>query len=109
MLLLSSADFFSKISLFQNSFRNVIRVSNGFDPDQDRHSVGPDLVPNCLQGLSADDESGRQQEKEEKHLEFSRSGLDLKSKLKGYPFVFNRIILFGMVHCIYQGVTGWYL
>ena len=25
------------------------------DPDQDRHSVGPDLGPNCLQMLSADD------------------------------------------------------
>ena len=32
-----------------NSFRNTIRVSNGLDPDQDRHSVGPDLDPNCLQ------------------------------------------------------------
>ena len=37
---LSSADFFSKIS-----FWNTIRVSN---------SVGPDLGPNCLQRLSAD-------------------------------------------------------
>ena len=27
------------------------------DPDQDRHSVGPDLGPNCLQRLSADDKS----------------------------------------------------
>ena len=25
------------------------------DPDQDGHSVGPDLDPNCLQRLSADD------------------------------------------------------
>ena len=25
------------------------------DPDQARHFVGPDLSPNCLQGLSADD------------------------------------------------------
>ena len=24
------------------------------DPDQDRYSVGPDLCPNCLQRLSAD-------------------------------------------------------
>ena len=28
------------------------------DPDQDRRSVGPDLVPNCLQGLSVDNKSG---------------------------------------------------
>ena len=32
-------------------------MSNGLDPDQDRHSVGPDLGPNCLQRLSADDKS----------------------------------------------------
>ena len=24
-------------------------MSNRFDPDQDRHSVGPDLGPNCFQ------------------------------------------------------------
>ena len=51
-----SADLF-KISSFKNSFRNTIRVSNGLNPDKDRHSVGPDLGPNCLQRLSADDRS----------------------------------------------------
>ena len=32
-------------------------MSNDLDPDQDRHSVGPDLGTNCLQilKLSADD------------------------------------------------------
>ena len=30
------------------------RVSNSLDPDQAPHFVGPDLGPNCLQGLSAD-------------------------------------------------------
>ena len=30
-------------------------MSNILDPDQDRHCVGPDLGPNCLQRLSADD------------------------------------------------------
>ena len=30
-------------------------MSNGLDPDQDLHSVGPDLGPNCLQRLTADD------------------------------------------------------
>ena len=57
MLLLLSADFFSKLTFSKNPFRNTSRVSNGFDPDQDRHTVGPDLGPNCLQRLSADDES----------------------------------------------------
>ena len=34
-----------------------MRVSKGLDPYQDRHSVGPDLGPNCFQRLSADDKS----------------------------------------------------
>ena len=32
-------------------------MSNSLDPDQDRQNVGPDLHPNCLQTLSADDKS----------------------------------------------------
>ena len=32
-------------------------MSIGLDPDQDGHPVGPDLGPNCLQRLSADDRS----------------------------------------------------
>ena len=45
---------FFKINFFKKKyFRNTVRVSNSFDPDQDRHSVGPDLGPNCLQRLSA--------------------------------------------------------
>ena len=41
---------FFKINIFKNSFRNTFRVSNGLDPDQDRHSVGPDhLDQNRLQ------------------------------------------------------------
>ena len=30
-------------------------VSISLDPDQARHLVGPDVGPNCLQTLSADD------------------------------------------------------
>ena len=30
-------------------------MSNSLDPDQDRHSVGSNLGPNCMQKLSADD------------------------------------------------------
>ena len=36
-----------------------MRMSNCLDPDQDRHFVGPDLGPNCLQRLSADHKSLR--------------------------------------------------
>ena len=52
-----SADFF-KINFFQkNYFRNTVRVSNGMDADQDKHSVGLGLGPNSLQSLLADDKS----------------------------------------------------
>ena len=34
-------------------------MSNSLDPDQAQHFVGPDLGPNCLQRLSADN-AGRQ-------------------------------------------------
>ena len=34
-------------------------MSNGLDPDQHRHTVGPDLGPICLQRLSTDDKSRR--------------------------------------------------
>ena len=54
MLLLLSADFFSKLTFSKQSFRNTIRVSNCLDPDQDRLNVGPDLGPNCLKRLSTD-------------------------------------------------------
>ena len=33
---------------------NTIRVSNSLDPDQAGLFIGPDLSPNCLQKISAD-------------------------------------------------------
>ena len=45
---------FWKLFFSKNSFRNTIRVSNGLDSEQDRH-VGPNLSPNCLQRISAED------------------------------------------------------
>ena len=47
--------FFENKLFRQNSFRNTFRVSNSLNPDQDRHYVCPDLGPNCLQRLPADD------------------------------------------------------
>ena len=38
-------------------------MSNSLDPDQDRHSVGPDLEQNRLQRLSADDKSSASKER----------------------------------------------
>ena len=43
----------SELMFSKNSFRNTIRVSKSVDPD--RCFVSPDLCPNCLQRLSADD------------------------------------------------------
>ena len=49
---------FLKISFFPKKyFRNITRVSNSLDPDHARCFVSPDLGPNCLQRLSADDSS----------------------------------------------------
>ena len=62
MLFLSSADYF-QFFFSKNSFKNTTIVSKGLDPDQKRQFVGPDLDPNCLQSLSADDKSHRLQEK----------------------------------------------
>ena len=45
---------FFNINFSKNYLRNSIRVSNSLDPDQAQHFVGPDLGPNCLQRLSAD-------------------------------------------------------
>ena len=55
---MSSADF-SESTVLKNSFRNTVRESNSLDPDQARHFVGPDLGPNCLQKLSADDTTSK--------------------------------------------------
>ena len=52
MVLVSSADFFSNLTFKKNSLKNTIRVSNSLDPDQNRHFVGPESDPNCLQRLS---------------------------------------------------------
>ena len=55
MFLLSSADLFQNYLFQKDFFRNTIRVTNGLDPAQDRHNVGPELGPNRLQRLSAYD------------------------------------------------------
>ena len=56
MLLLWSADL-KKITFSNNSFKNTIKVSNSFVPDQNPHSIGPGLGSNCLQRLSTDGKS----------------------------------------------------
>ena len=43
-----SANFFQN-DLFQKILLRILSVSNNLDPDQDWHSVSPDLGPNYLQ------------------------------------------------------------
>ena len=54
MLLLLSADIFQNY-FFQKKIQEHYQSVNSLDPDQDRHSVEPDLGPNSLQRLSADE------------------------------------------------------
>ena len=54
MLLLSNAEFFSKLNFSKNSSRNTIRLSNGLDLDQEGLSFGPDLGSCCLHSLPED-------------------------------------------------------
>ena len=44
-------------SQIKHSTTPLRSVSNTLDPDQGRHSVGPDLGPNCLQMLSTNNKS----------------------------------------------------
>ena len=56
MHLLSSADFFQIFFFFLNlGTKSKCQTGKQVGLDQDRDSVGPDLGPNCLQTLSADD------------------------------------------------------
>ena len=59
MLLLLSADFFSEIIFSKKFFHKHHQNVKIFDldPDQDRHFFCPDMGPNCMQRLSADDKS----------------------------------------------------
>ena len=54
-MLSSSADFFQNRSSSKKSFKATIWVSNRLDPDQAQRFVRPDLGPDRLQRLSADD------------------------------------------------------
>ena len=56
MLFLSSADFFQNQLFQKKSFWYIISV-NSLDLDQAQHVARPDLGPNYLQRLSADDTS----------------------------------------------------
>ena len=44
---------FFKFTFSKNTSRNTIRVLNSLEPDQDIHSVIPDLGPNCLQRFNS--------------------------------------------------------
>ena len=58
MLLLSAADFFFKINVFkkfnQGQYQSIKQLGSRSGP---MFHVGPELGPNCLQRLSADNKS----------------------------------------------------
>ena len=54
MLSLVVCFFFQNQLFWKNSFR-IPSGAKKFGPDQARKNAGPDLGPNCLQRLSADD------------------------------------------------------
>ena len=58
---LSSADIFQNYFFSKKSFQKTL--SKGLYPDQDRHHVLPDLGPNNLLRLLADDKICHQQKK----------------------------------------------
>ena len=55
-------------------------MSNSLDPDQDRHYVGPDLGPNCLQSLSATTKVTASREKVNEKNNFST--INFKTRLE---------------------------
>ena len=46
---------FPKLTFLKKILSGTLKESNRLDPAQDQHSVGPDLHPNCMQRLSAED------------------------------------------------------
>ena len=48
---------YSKLRFFEKFFQDYRQSGKTLDPEQARHNVGPDLDPNCLRCLSADDAS----------------------------------------------------
>ena len=61
-------------------------MSNCSDPDKDRHSVGPDLGPNCLQMLSVDNKTPLARKPKLVSLDYGRKFLNcflfaIKNKL----------------------------
>ena len=64
---------------------NTIRMSNSLVSDQARHFVEPDLGPNCLQRLSADNKS----EQRVKYKKLVDTTFWLKPRLKLISFGYN--------------------
>ena len=73
---------FSKLTFSKNAFRNIVRVSNRLDADQDRQKVSPDLVQNCLQRLSADSQKSPLARKELHQMHSNNAGEIAEDKLR---------------------------
>ena len=66
-------------------------MSNSLDPDQARRIVGPDLGPNCLPWLSADD-TGRQRVKPKKIICIC---MQIIAPCENFNFMFDKQNLIG--------------
>ena len=63
---------------------NTIRVTNSLDPDQDQHFVGPDLDPNCLHRLLADEKKVTTGKERVKRNEFQISDVKIAVNIFGH-------------------------
>ena len=94
--ILLSTDLFQNQHFLKKYFRNSISLSNILDPDQARHFVRPDLGPNCLQRLSADNASRQRVEgvrnRRKKHRSRLAKKFSLKSQIFSYPSVLTFVL-----------------
>ena len=80
------------IAVIAKSLRNTIRMSNSLDPDQDRHSVGTDLGPNCLHVISRRQKSlARKELKVMLNTKLNRHGKFLKFLLVLHAHIWKQL------------------
>ena len=76
-------------------------MSNGLDPGQDRRYVGPDLGPNCLQRLSADDKMLAKKEfRSYQYQDYKFKGLNAVFKAKSSIIIYLLFTLRGQTDCL---------
>ena len=72
---------FADFVIEKKSYRNTISASNSLNPDQAGHIVRPNLCPNCLQSLSADNNSHQKRDLDLSLLFFKISSRQVNLKI----------------------------